>query len=303
MGHRRRRVIRRTRRPLAGRRPRVYRAAPVSENALSSTARATVAGPRPMGRVNWLGLRTLYVKEVWRFLKMPAYTVLAPTVTSLLFLAIFTLGLGAAVRDMAGVPLVEFLAPGLVMMAIVNSAFENPSASLMMSKMHGNIVDVLMPPLSPGEFALGYVLGGATRGLVTGALLLAVLAPFVALAPRHPEFVLFHAMAAALALSMLGFVAGLWAEKWDHLAFVTNFTIMPLTFLSGAFYSIDRLFGVWRAALQFNPIFYMVDGFRYGFIGQADGSPALGLVVMVVLNLALALVCYRLVVRGYKLKS
>ena len=126
---------------------------------------------------------------------------------------------------------------------------------------------------------------------------------FVALAPRHPEFVLFHAMAAALALSMLGFVAGLWAAKWDHLAFVTNFTIMPLTFLSGAFYSIDRLFGVWRAALQFNPIFYMVDGFRYGFIGQADGSPALGLVVMAVLNLALALVCYRLVVRGYKLKS
>lgn len=255
-----------------------------------------------MGRVNWFGLRTLYVKEVWRFLKTPAYTVFAPMVTSLLFIAIFTLGLGAAVRDMAGVPLVEFLAPGLVMMTIVNSAFENPSASLMMSKMHGNIVDVLMPPLSPGEFALGYVLGGATRGLVTGALLLVVLAPFVALAPRHPEFVLFHAMAAALALSMLGFVAGLWAEKWDHLAFVTNFTIMPLTFLSGAFYSIDRLSGVWRAALQFNPIFYMIDGFRYGIIGRADGSVAVGVAVLVAVDVGLWWLCHTLFKRGYKLK-
>lgn len=262
-----------------------------------------VAGPRRFGRVNWLGLWTLYIKEVWRFLKMPAYTVLAPTVTSLLFLAIFTLGLGAAVRDMAGVPLVEFLAPGLVMMAIVNSAFENPAASLMMSKMHGNIVDVLMPPLSPGEFTLGYVLGGATRGLVTGTVLLVVLAPFVALAPRHPEFVLFHATAAALALSMLGFVAGLWAEKWDHLAFVTNFTIMPLTFLSGAFYSIDRLAPAWQTAMQFNPVFYMIDGFRYGFIGHADGSLAVGLLTMAGVDLGLWLVCYRMFASGYKLKA
>ncbi len=262
-----------------------------------------VAGPRRFGRVNWLGLWTLYIKEVWRFLKMPAYTVLAPTVTSILFLTVFTVGLGAAVRDMAGVPLAEFLAPGLVMMAIVHSSFESPTISLMMGKLQGSIVDVLMPPLSAGEFALGHVLGGATRGLATGAFLLVVLAPFVALAPRHPEFVLFHGAAAALVLSMLGFVTGLWAEKWDHLSFVTNFTLLPLTFLSGAFYSIDRLAPGWQTAMQFNPVFYMIDGFRYGFTGHADGSPAAGLAVMAALIVPLWLVCHRLVARGYKLKA
>ena len=307
MGQGRRRVIRRHRARLAVRRLRVYRAPPVSENTLISTdpsaAQAPAAGPRPIGRVNWIGLRTLYLKEVWRFLKMPMYTVLAPTVTSVLFLAVFTLGVGAVVRDMAGVPLVEFLAPGLVMMAIVHSAFESPSASLIMAKLHGSIADVLTPPLSPVEFALGYVLGGATRGLVTGAFLVAVLVPFVALVPLHPAFVLFHAVAAALVLSMLGFVAGLWAEKWDQLALVTNFTIMPLTFLSGAFYSIDRLSGAWREALRFNPVFYMIDGFRYGFTGHADGSLAAGLIVMAALVAVLGLVCHRLVARGYGLRT
>ncbi len=306
MGQRHWRVIRQHP-PLAGRRRRVYRAPPVTENTLTSTtpptARSPAAGPRPIGRVNWIGLRTLYIKEVWRFLKMPAYTVLAPTLTSVLFLAVFTLGVGAVVRDMAGMPLVEFLAPGLVMMAIVHSSFESPSASLIMAKLHGSIADVLMPPLSPAEFTLGYVLGGATRGLVTGAFLLAVIVPFVALAPLHPAFVLFHAVAAALAMSMLGFVAGLWADKWDHLSLVTNFTILPLTFLSGAFYSIDRLAEPWRAAMRFNPVFYMIDGFRYGFTGHADGSPAAGLIVMTTLIAAMGLVCHRLVARGYNLKA
>ncbi len=172
-----------------------------------------------------------------------------------------------------------------------------------MGKLQGSIANVLTPPLGPGEFTLGYVLGGATRGLVTGAALLVAMQPFVTIVPSRPGFVLLYAVAAALALSMLGLITGLWAQKWDHLALVTNFTIMPLTFLSGAFYSIERLPETWRVVSQLNPIFYMIDGFRYGFIGTADGSLAAGLAVMAGLNLALWLVCRRLVASGYNLKA
>ncbi len=193
---------------------------------------------------------------------------------------------------------------------LVGSAFQSgsllstaTSVSLIKGKLQGSIVDVLVPPLGPGEFALGFVLGGATRGLATGAFLSLAMQPFVTLAPQHFEFILFHAAAAALALSMLGLLTGLWAAKWDHLAAVTNFTLLPLTFLSGAFYSIAQLPGGWRVASQFNPFFYMIDGFRYGFIGVADGSLAVGVVMMLAMNLALWLVCRRLVASGYKLRA
>ena len=288
--------------PLAAPRPWVYRARPVSESALPQPAARAAIRPRPIGRANWYGTRTLYLKEVWRFLKMPAYTIFTPIVTSLLLLAIVTLGLGGAVPEVIGVPLAEFLAPGLVMMAMVHAAFENPATSLIMGKMQGSIADVLMVPLSAGEFTLAFVLGGATRALLTGALLVLAMQPFVTLFPVHPGFVLFHAAAAGLALSMLGFIAGLCATKWDHLSAITNFTIMPLTFLSGTFYSIERLPGAWHTASQINPIFYMIDGFRYGFIGVADGSLATGVAVMAGLNVALWLACHRLVASGYRLK-
>ena len=184
----------------------------------------------------------------------------------------------------------------------VPPALANPATSLIMGKMQGSIADVLMPPLSAGEFTLAFVLGGATRALLTGALLVLAMQPFVTLFPVHPGFVLFHAVAAGLALSMLGLIAGLCATKWDHLSAITNFTIMPLTFLSGTFYSIERLPGAWHTASQSNPIFYMIDGFRYGFIGVADGSLATGVAVMAGLNVALWLVCHRLVASGYRLK-
>ncbi len=254
------------------------------------------------GPVNWYGLYTLYLKEVRRFLKVPAQALIAPTATTLLFLAVFSLALGGATRVVGGVPFLEFLAPGLVVMSMIQSSFANPSSSLVMAKIQGNIVDLLMPPLSPGEIAVGLVLGGVTRGLLTGVVLFAVIQPFVPLAPMHPGFIIFHAVAASMALALFGTLIGIWADKFDHIAAATNFVVTPLAFLSGTFYSVERLPGIWHNLSQINPFFYMIDGFRYGFIGQADGSLAVGLALMTALNLVLWVLCHRLLASGYKLK-
>ncbi|MEE8274135.1 MAG: ABC transporter permease [Alphaproteobacteria bacterium] len=254
------------------------------------------------GPVNWYGAWTLYLKEVWRFLKVPAQTVLAPTASTLLMLAIFSLALGGAQRVVGGVAYIEFLAPGLVMMSMITNSFAQTSSSLVMSKLQGNIVDLLMPPLTPAEIALAFLLGGVTRGLVTGVFLTAALQPFVTLAPQHPGLIVFHAVAASSALALIGVVGGIWAERFDHISAVTHFVVTPFAFLSGTFYSVERLPGVFYTLSQFNPFFYMIDGFRYGFIGEADGSLAAGVAVMIGLNVALWLVCHRLLVTGYRLK-
>ncbi|MFQ5985703.1 MAG: ABC transporter permease [Alphaproteobacteria bacterium] len=259
--------------------------------------------PPALDPVNWLGLWTLYVKEVRRFLKVPAQTMLVPVVTTLLFLTIFAVALGRAARELGGVPFLEFLAPGLAMMAIIQNAFANTSSSLVIAKIQGNIIDYLMPPLSPGELALGLALGGVTRGLLVGAVLVAVMEFFVTLVPIHPFFVIFHAVAASLALSLLGVLGGIWAEKFDQMAALTNFVIMPLAFLSGTFYSVERLPAILHMVSQLNPFFYMIDGFRYGFIGHADGSLAAGVAMLVALNALLWFACYRLLRVGYKLKA
>ncbi len=254
------------------------------------------------GALNWYGAYTLYTKEVRRFLKVPAQTVIAPMATTLLFLAVFSLAIGGANRSMHGVPFLNFLAPGLIVMAMMQSAFANTSSSLIMAKIQGTIVDLLMTPLGPAELMFGYVLGGMTRGLITGAVLLLAVQPFVTVLPVHLGFVLFHAVAASIMLALLGLLGGLWAEKFDHISAVTNFVITPLAFLSGTFYSVDRLPGVWRDISQLNPFFYVIDGFRYGFIGRADGDIATGFAVLVVIDVALWIICYRLLASGYKLK-
>ena len=259
--------------------------------------------PRRLGRVNWLGLWTLYLKEVRRFVKVATQTVLAPLITTLLFLAIFTLALGRAVTSVGGVPYSEFLGPGLIMMAMVQNAFANTSSSLLISKVQGNIVDVLMPPLSPFELALGFAAGGVSRGLVVGLAVGLVMWTVVPIHIYSVFFVLFHAVAASLLLSLLGILGGIWSEKFDHMAAVTNFVITPLAFLSGTFYSIGRLPGAWLVVAHLNPFFYMIDGFRYGFIGHADGSLAAGLAVMIAVNAALALLAWRAFAVGYKLKA
>ena len=214
----------------------------------------------------------------------------------------FGLALGGRNRWVGEIPFLTFLPPGLVMMAMIGAAFANTSSSLIMAKLQGNIVDLLMPPLEAGEIAFAFLMGGVTRGLATGAVLIAVLQPFVELTPAHPGFVLFHAVAASAALAMVGLIGGIWAERFDHISVITHFVITPLAFLSGTFYSVDRLPGVFHTLSQFNPFFYMIDGFRYGFIGHADGSLAVGIALMLGLDVALWFACHRMLASGYRLK-
>ena len=258
---------------------------------------------RDLTAANWIGLWTLYLREVRRFVKVYTQTLIGPIVTTLLFLAVFALALGRAVEQIGGVPFLEFLAPGLIMMAIVQNAFANTSSSLVIAKAQGNIIDTLMPPLTAHELTLGIALGGATRGIVVGSVVALAISFFVPLHISNAGYIVFHAAAASLMLSLMGLAGGIWSEKFDHIAAVTNFLVTPLSFLSGTFYSIHRLPEAFQIAAHFNPFFYMIDGFRYGFIGVSDVSPHLGLAVMLGVDLALWLLCYRMFASGYKLKS
>ncbi|HET8726739.1 MAG TPA: ABC transporter permease [Alphaproteobacteria bacterium] len=259
--------------------------------------------PRVTGRVNWIGLKTLYLKEVFRFLKVFTQTVAAPVVTTLLFYTIFALALGGIVRMAGTVPFLEFLAPGLIMMSMVQNAFANTSSSVMIAKIQGNIVEVLMPPLSSLELALAYVGGGVTRGVVVGFVTYVAIRIFVPVGLHSPFFILYHGLMASMLLALLGVIGGIWSEKFDHIAAVTNFVVTPLAFLSGTFYTIDRLPEDWQFVAHLNPFFYMIDGFRYGFIGQSDGTLGIGLVVMAAANLVLWAITLRMLSTGYKLKA
>lgn len=260
-------------------------------------------GPRTFGAVNWRGLWTLYVKEVRRFLNVFTQTLLAPMVTTLLFLAIFALALGGAGRAVAGVDFISFLAPGLIMMTLMQNSFANTSSSIVISKVQGNIVDILMPPLSAGELTLGLAGGGVTRGLMVGLAAGLGMAIFVPMRPHDPLALAYFAVNGALMLSLLGLIGGIWAEKFDHIAAVTNFVITPFSFLSGTFYSIERLPETWQFVAHVNPFFYLIDGFRYAFIGRADGSLAAGAACVLAVNVALWAVTHRLFASGYRLKA
>lgn len=251
---------------------------------------------------NALGLYTLYMREVRRFLKVYTQTVLGPVVTSLLFMAVFSLALGSVVRTVGGVPFMEFLAPGLIMMAMVQNAFANTSSSMMIAKVQGNIVDTLMPPLTAHELTLGHAMGGVTRGLFVGVAVAIVVSMFVPLSVHNGWLIAYYAVGASLMLSLLGVIGGIWSDKFDHIAALTNFVITPLSFLSGTFYSIKRLPETAQFVAHFNPFFYMIDGFRYGFIGHADTSIWAGMAVVAMVDAVLWLVCWRMFATGYKLK-
>ena len=256
-----------------------------------------------MGAVNWIGLWTLYLREVRRFFKVYTQTLVAPVITTLLFMAIFALALGGTVRTVAGVPFMEFLAPGLIVMAITQNAFANTSSSIMISKIQGNIIDTLMPPFTAHEITFGMTMGGATRGVVVGVVVALAVSPFVDLSVHHWGFVIYHAIMASLMLSLLGVIGGIWSEKFDHIAAVTNFVVTPLSFLSGTFYSIQKLPETAQIIAHFNPFFYMIDGLRYGVIGHADGSIVLGVVVMAGVNGALWWLTHWMFSTGYRLKA
>ncbi|HVI52567.1 MAG TPA: ABC transporter permease [Candidatus Sulfotelmatobacter sp.] len=266
-------------------------------------APASTIAPRKLGSVNWLGLWTLTAKEIRRFLKVYFQTIIAPMVTTLMFLAIFNLSVGNATVAVQGVPFAEFLAPGLIIMAMTQNAFANTSSSLIIAKVQGNIVDVLMPPLSPLEQTLGFALGGVVRGVVVGLAVALSMLVFVPFTIHSPLMVIFHGVMASLMLSLLGMIGGIWADKFDHMAAVTNFIVTPLSFLSGTFYTVEHLPQSLKLFALANPFFYMIDGFRYGFIGHADSSLGLGVLVVTLVNLGLAFLSYRMFKTGYKLKA
>lgn len=265
-------------------------------------------GVRRFGAVNWLGLWTLYVKEVRRFMKVVFQTIVAPVISTLLFLIVFTQAFGGVRPDINGVPFVAFLAPGLTMMAILTNAFTNSTSSIMIAKVQGSIVDVLMPPLSAGELTIGFIAGAATRGILVGAVTAATCAVYMALfgAPMSIKIawaVLYYAMAAAVIFAAIGAIGGIWAEKFDQMAAITNFVITPLTFLSGTFYSVDNLPEPFRTISHYNPVYYLIDGFRSGFTGVTEAPVLISIVATFAIAVAFSFACYALIRSGYKIKD
>ncbi|PHQ71723.1 MAG: multidrug ABC transporter permease [Sneathiella sp.] len=258
---------------------------------------------RQFGLVNWLGLYTLLSKEIRRFLKVPLQTVLAPMMTTMLFLAIFTLAFGNGERYVGDLPYAIFLGPGLIMMAVIQNSFANTASSILISKVQGNIVDILMPPLSASELTFAFAFSGLARGLTVAVAVGFCMWLVIDLTVYSWAAVLYFVIGGGLMLSLLGSIGGIVSEKFDHMAAMTNFVIMPLSFLSGTFYSIDRLTGVWFQISHFNPFFYMIDGFRYGFIGTSDSSVWLGAAVIAVIDTLLYIAVWALIKRGYRLKA
>ncbi len=259
--------------------------------------------------INRVGLLALYMKEVRRFLKVQTQTIWAPAFTTLLFLVIFSVALGREGREVLGVPFASFVAPGLIVMAMMQNAFANSSFSLLSGKMQGTIIDLLMPPLSPGELMAGILAAAVTRAILVGFTVALAMAlwPAVTLHVAHLWAVVWFGLMGSLLLAIVGLATSIWAEKFDHNAAVTNFIIAPLSLLSGTFYVIDNLHGVFQTVSRANPFFYVISGFRYGFLGASDmgdgahvAAAGLGLLV---LNAGLAAGVYALLRSGWKLKS
>src|SRR5579864_8022814 len=244
---------------------------PTAELALPPT-------PRAYRGINWDGLRALYIREVRRFWKVGFQTLAAPIVTALLYMLVFVVAVGGN-RQVEGVPFGAFIAPGLIMMQILNNAFSNSSSSLLQAKMNGLIGDFLTPPLSPGELVAGFALGALTRGILVGAVAALAIFPFAHMTFAHVWAILYFGIGAALIMGLLGIMAAIWSEKFDHIAAVTNFIVMPMTFLSGTFYLVNNLPEPFRTISHYNPFFYLIAGFRYGFTGHTDGSLAIGVAV------------------------
>ena len=270
---------------------------------LLSTRPAGLPQPRRYPGVNWVGVITLYQREVRRFWKVGAQTVAAPVVTTLLYMLVFVVALQGARPPLHGTPFAEFVAPGLIMMAILNNAFANSSSSLIQAKIMGTATDFLTPPLSPLELTLGFTLGSATRGALVGLVTAVCVLPFARLGVANIFAIIWFAVAASFIMGMLGVLAGLWSEKFDHLSAVQNFVVMPMTFLSGAFYLVENLPEPFATVSHFNPFFYLIDGFRYGFIGHAESNLAVGVVGSAVLMVVMAAACWLVFRSGWRLKS
>ena len=260
-------------------------------------------GVRRFGLVNWIGIYSLYVKEVSRFLIVWAQTLLSPLVSSLLFLSVLTLALGNDRGDVLGYSFISFLAPGLIVMSIVQQSFSHSVSSLMIGKIQGNIIDTLLAPLSATEVTLAIIFAAVTRGFVILIISIIVFSLIVEIHIYSIFYIFIGAFLGTFILGALGFITGLWAEKFDHTATITNFIITPLSFLSGVFYSIERLPDFFQSISKINPFFYIIDICRFGFLGTSDGSIGIGLVYLTILSIIVWLISYYLYKIGYKIKS
>ncbi|WP_397542431.1 ABC transporter permease [Roseovarius salis] len=263
----------------------------------------TEMGTRRFGRVNWLGLYTLCAREVQRFMAVWTQTVLAPLATAGLFMVIFSIAIGPRRGEVMGVEFTTFIAPGILMMSVIQNAFANTSSSIVIGKVQGNIVDTLMPPLSPAELVLGYLAGSVARGFLVALSIGLGLLLFLGIVPVHPVWALVFVVLGSAFLGALGMVAGIFSNKFDQMAAITNFVITPLAFLSGTFYSVEALPPGLREVTHVNPVFYLIDGVRFGVIGVSDSSVWLGLAVAICATAAVSAAAWWMFARGYRLKA
>jgi len=255
------------------------------------------------GFINWIGFKSLWLKECNRFIAVWQQTLLSPLVSSLLFLSVLSLALGNDRGDVLGYSFISFLAPGLIAMSIITQSFSHSVSSLMIGKIQGNIVDMLYAPLSALEVSMAIILAALTRSFLIAIISIGVFSLIVDMPINNILFIFIFGFLSAFILGSLGFITGLWAEKFDHTATVTNFVITPLSFLSGVFYSIDKLPEFFQIISYINPFFYMIDGFRYGFLGNSDGSISVGLIYLIILSVAMWYIAFFLYKKGYKIKS
>ena len=259
-------------------------------------------GERRFG-INWVGAYTLYLKETLRFLSVFGQTIVGPIITSILFLLVISLALGDDRPSVLGVPFIQFLAPGLIAMQIIQQAFSHSSSSLLMGKIMGNIVDLIGAPLSASEVTLAVILASVTRALIISAISIIIFSLVIEIKIQNYIIFFTYLFLSSFIMGAVGFIAGLWADKFDHMATATNFIIVPLSFLSGTFYSVERLPNFLNTLSYYNPFFHMIDGFRYSFINNMDGSIKFGLIYLSILSILTWFIAYLLYKKGYKIKS
>ena len=260
-------------------------------------------GKRRFGLINWVGAWTLYQKEVLRFLNVWIQTIFSPLVSSLLFLLVLSLAIGSQRGEVLGVPFIIFLAPGLIAMQVIQQSFSHSSSSFMIGKIQGNIVDLLYAPLSAAEVTISISLAAVTRSFMIAIISILTFNLILDIEIKHYFILILFTFLSSFISGNIGIIAGLWAEKFDHMATVTNFVIIPLSFLSGTFYTIDKLPKFLQNISEANPFFYMIDGFRYSFIGVSDGSIKIGIIYLCFLSFFSWLVTYFLFKKGYKIRS
>ena len=253
--------------------------------------------------INWVGAYTLYLKETLRFLSVFGQTIVGPVVTSILFLLVISLAIGEDRQNVLGVTFIEFLAPGLIAMQIIQQAFSHSSSSLLMGKIMGNIVDLIGAPLSASEVTLAIILASVTRSLMISVISIIIFSLMIEIEIKNYLIFFTYLFLSSFIMGAIGFIAGLWADKFDHMATATNFIIVPLSFLSGTFYSVERLPNFLYLMSQYNPFFHMIDGFRYSFINNMDGSIKFSLIYLIILSILTWFIAYKLYKKGYKIKS